>query len=161
QHGIGVTKGCSSPTNIGQPYSCTYSVINTVDEAQDTLTFDGVSDTVHASGGNVASGNIFASLRYVIGPFLMGFSTPPFCTAGIATGTALDPFRSAPGNPLVSCTLPFGSRLNTLSNSFYTVQPLDFNQPGHVVTDSVEITWHDLCNDPAHTGNTNCVSNPP
>ena len=55
QHGIGVTKGCTSPTNIGQPYQCTYQIINTIDEAQDTITFDGVNDTVHASGGNISS----------------------------------------------------------------------------------------------------------
>ena len=28
QHGIAVTKGCVSPTQIGQPYTCTYAVRN-------------------------------------------------------------------------------------------------------------------------------------
>jgi len=28
QHGIGVTKGCSSPTRVGDPYGCTYTVLN-------------------------------------------------------------------------------------------------------------------------------------
>src|SRR5438045_1454269 len=28
QHGIAVTKGCVSPTQIGKPYTCTYSVRN-------------------------------------------------------------------------------------------------------------------------------------
>src|SRR6478735_12462399 len=161
QHGIAFTKGCSSPTTIGQGYACTYSVRNVTDEAQDTLTFNGLTDTVHAAGGNVGSGNIFTSLQFEIGAFLPGSNTPPFCTGGVGTGTSADPFRSAPGNPLVSCTLPFGSRLNAQSFSFYTVQPLDYNLPGHMLTDSAELTWHDLCNDPAHTGNTNCVSNPP
>ena len=161
QHGIGVTKGCSSPTAIGQPYSCTYAMINSIDEAHDTLTFDGFSDTVHAAGGNVSSGEIFSQLKYVIGAFTAPFSTPPTCTGGTGTGTAADPFRSAPGNPLISCTLPFGSRLNVQSNSFYTVQPADYNLPGHILSDAFEVIWHDQCNDAAGTGNSNCVLNPP
>src|SRR5262249_20605960 len=27
--------------------------------------------------------------------------------------------------------------------------------------DQASLTWHDLCNDPIHTGNTNCNPNPP
>ena len=51
QHGISFTKGCVSPTQIGQPYTCTYSIRNDIDEAQDTLTINGLIDTVHAAGG--------------------------------------------------------------------------------------------------------------
>ncbi len=80
QHGISFTKGCVSPTQIGQPYTCTYSIRNKVDDAQDTLTINGLVDVVHAAGGDVSSGNVFSSLRFVIGPFLPGFSTPPTCT---------------------------------------------------------------------------------
>ena len=58
QHGIGFTKGCASPTAIGQPYLCSYSVRNILDEARDTLTINGLADVVHASGGDVPSGNI-------------------------------------------------------------------------------------------------------
>jgi hypothetical protein len=57
--------------------------------------------------------------------------------------------------------LPFGSRLNVEPFSFYTVQAADFNLPGHVITDSAELIWHDVCNDSAGTGDTNCVANPP
>ena len=130
QHGVGFTKGCASPTNIGQPYACSYTIQNTIDEAHDTLTIDGLNDTVHAAGGNTSSGNMFNQRQYEIGTFFPGFSTPPTCTGGVGTGTAADPFRSAPGNLLTSCTLPFGSRLNVQTSSFYTVQPLDFNLPG-------------------------------
>jgi uncharacterized repeat protein (TIGR01451 family) len=159
-HGILFTKGCNGSTPIGQPYSCTYTVQNFVDDAGDTLSFDGLTDTVHAAGGNVSSGNVFSQLRLEIGTFLPGFSTAPYCTGGIGTGTALDPFRSAPGNPLISCTLPFGSRLNVQSFSFYTVQPADLGLVDHALKDDAELTWHDHCDDPAHTGNSNCVSNP-
>ena len=41
-HGIGFTKGCDSPTHIGAAYSCTWTVRNVVDEAEDTLTFTGL-----------------------------------------------------------------------------------------------------------------------
>ena len=157
-HGITFTKGCASPTGIGQPYSCTYSIRNIVDEAQDTLTIHGLVDTVHSAGGDVSSGNVFSSLQLTIGALLPGFSTLPTCPGATGTGTALDPFR-APG--LTSCTLPFGSRLNAQSFSFYTVQAGDFNLPGHQLADSAALSWNDLCDDPIHTGNTNCNPNPP
>ena len=60
QHGISFTKGCVSPTQIGQPYTCAYSIRNIIDDAQDTLTIDSLSDTVHSSGGDVSSGNALA-----------------------------------------------------------------------------------------------------
>src|SRR4051812_8378594 len=57
QHGIVVTKGCVSPTQIGQPYSCSYTVRNSNDDAHDTLTIDSLVDVVHSAGGDVSSGN--------------------------------------------------------------------------------------------------------
>jgi hypothetical protein len=66
-HGISFTKGCASPTQVGQPYSCTYTIRNTVDDAQDTLTINGLVDVVHSAGGNVNSGNVFSSLQFVMG----------------------------------------------------------------------------------------------
>ena len=41
-HGISFTKGCASPTNVGQPYNCTYTVRNNLDDAFDTLTINGL-----------------------------------------------------------------------------------------------------------------------
>src|SRR5262249_8496617 len=58
QHGIGFTKGCDSPTAIGQPYSCSFTVRNVVDEANDTLTISNLIDTVQSSAGDVVSTNI-------------------------------------------------------------------------------------------------------
>ena len=105
-----------------------------IDEAQDTLTITGLTDTVHASGGDVSSGNVHSRRCGSRSALSAGFSTPPTCTGGTGDGTS--GLRSAaPG--LTSCTLPFGSRLNVLPFSFYTVQPLDFNLPGHMLTDSV------------------------
>ena len=62
----------------------------------------------------------------VVGPFTPGFSTPPTCTGGTGNGTDASPWVGA-----TSCTLPFGSRINVLSFSFYTVKAADFNLPGH------------------------------
>src|SRR5262249_9045592 len=49
QHGISFTKGCDSPTEIGDPYLCTYSILNNVDDNKDTLTINGLDDTVAAA----------------------------------------------------------------------------------------------------------------
>jgi hypothetical protein len=62
-HGISFTKGCTSPTNVGAPYQCTYSVRNNVDDAMDTLTINGLTDVVHSAGGDVSSGNVFSQAR--------------------------------------------------------------------------------------------------
>jgi uncharacterized repeat protein (TIGR01451 family) len=163
QHGISLTKGCVSPTQVGQPYTCTYSVRNTLDDAQDTLTINGLTDVVHAQGGDVSSGNVFSSLRLVIGPYLTGFSTPPSCTGPGLTGNGTD---ASPWTGATSCTLPFGSRINVQQFSFYTVKPTDFNLPGHVLADSVNLNWQDVCNGTAAPGNPtpgggNCNPNPP
>ena len=156
QHGISFTKGCASPTQIGQPYTCTYSIRNNIDEAQDTL--DDHRPERHGAERRrprVAPGNVFSSLRFEIGAFEPGFSTPPTCTGIRARAPCATRSRARR-----SCTLPFGSRLNVLPFSFYTVTAADFGLPGHVLTDSAELTWHDLCNDPAGTGNSNCVPEP-
>ena len=46
-HGIGFTKGCASPTKIGDQYTCTVQVLNVVDSGHDTLRLTGLSDTVN------------------------------------------------------------------------------------------------------------------
>src|SRR5262245_38172798 len=130
-HGISFTKGCTSPTAIGAAYSCTYSIINTVDDAHDTLTITGLVDTVHSAGGDVPSGNVFSSLRFEIA------AGSPTCVGGTGNGSAGQPFTGA-----TSCILPFGSRLNVQPFSFYTVKAADFGLPGHALTDSAELTWH-------------------
>jgi hypothetical protein len=155
QHGISFTKGCESPTTIGAAFTCTYSIRNNVDEAHDTLTITGLEDTVHSAGGDVSSGNAIANLKFEIGEFEPTFSTPPFCN-GQGTGTHDDPFRNA-----TMCTLPYGSRLNVQGFSHYTVKAADYELQGHVLINDARLTWHDLCDDAAHTGNSNCVEDPP
>jgi len=153
EHAITFTNGCTSPTQVNQPYTCTYSIRNNLDEVGDTLAIDGLGDVVHTGAGDVGAGNMFSSLRFEIGPFLAGFSEPPTCN-GIGAGTAADPFRNA-----TSCRLPFGSGLHVQPHSFYPVHPADFNLVGHALTDDAKLTWRDTCDDPAGSG-ARCDSSP-
>jgi hypothetical protein len=151
QHGISFTKGCTSPTSIGQPYSCSYTVRNNIDDAGDTLTISGLVDTVHAQGGDSSSGNVFGSLS-------MTGTGGASCTGGTGNGTSGSPWNGA-----TFCTLPFGSRINILSFSDYTVRAADFTLPGHILADSANLTWNDLCNGTLAgvPGGGNCNPNPP
>src|SRR5215212_2122890 len=152
-HGISVTKGCVSPIKVGDAYACSYTIRNITDDAEDTLTIDSLVDIVHAApqpgAGDVSSGNILGTVSLV----LVNGAT---CIGGSGAGTVASPYTGA-----TKCTLPFLSRINVQTNSFYTVQAADFALPNHALTDDVRIGWHDLCNDPAGTGNSNCNPNPP
>src|SRR5580765_2591707 len=158
QHGVGFTKGCASPTAIGQPYTCSFSVRNIVDEAHDTLTIDSLTDTVHAASGDVGgSTNALSLVR------ITTLTSPPnpvqsgaTCAAASGDGSLANPYLG-----VTSCTLPFGSRLQVLPFSHYTVQAADFALPNHQLKDDGLLGWHDVCNDPAGTGNSNCNPNPP
>src|SRR5882757_8219609 len=81
-HGIAFTKGCDSPVNIGDPYTCAYSILNVVDTAHDDLKITGLSDQVHAASGDVNSGNILSALELV-------FTGPVTCVGGSGLGTAV------------------------------------------------------------------------
>ena len=94
-HGISFTKGCASPTAIGAAYSCTWSIRNSVDDAQDTLTINGLVDVVHSAGGDVSSGNVFSQLRFVID------AGSPTCVGGTGDGSAGQPLRA--GRRPASC----------------------------------------------------------
>jgi hypothetical protein len=127
---IGFIKACISPTSIGAAYTCGYSIINLV---SNTLGISGLSDVVHASGGDVSSGNILASLQLV----LNGAAS---CTGGSGAGTALSPYVGA-----TSCSLPAGASIAVLGFSHYTVQAGDYNFPSHQLTDEATLTWADQC----------------
>jgi hypothetical protein len=134
-HGIGFNKGCESPTNVGSAYACTYAVLNTTDTTTDTLTFDQLSDVVHAIPSDVASGNILASLE------VASLTGGAFCDV---SGTNTGP--GATGNTL--CTLPDGATITFAPFSFYTT---DANDPTPL-TDTATLRWQDLCN----SGSPNC-----
>src|SRR4051794_13632578 len=132
-HGIGVGKSCTSPVKIGAPYTCAVQILNVVDTGQDTLRLTGLSDTVNASGGPVATTNILPSTGLV-------FSGPVTCTGGTGTGTAADPYIGA-----TECLLPFGSSIVTKPFSHYTVQASDFTLPDNKLTDTATVNWNNTC----------------
>ncbi|MDP9334422.1 MAG: Ig-like domain-containing protein [Actinomycetota bacterium] len=151
EHGIAFTKGCTSPINVGDQYRCTYTAQNILDEAHDTLTIDSLVDVVHAAGGDVNSGELLGVVKLDNG------GTAATCSGvGITgTGTVADPWTGA-----TECTLPFGSKIHVQSNSFYTATAADFLLPGHALRDSANLGWHDKCDDPLQTGNSNCNPDP-
>ena len=112
QHGIGLTKGCTSPTKIGDPYTCSYTVRNVLDEAEDTLTISSLVDVVHAASGDVSS-NIIGAAQITTTTTATG-TIPSGATCVAASGNGVFP---TPYTGVTSCTLPFGSRVNVLSFS--------------------------------------------
>src|SRR5580765_1957823 len=135
QHGIGFTKGCQSPTKVGDPYTCTFTVRNNLDEALDTLTISQLTDTVHSAGGNVT----FSTL----------LDSAPVAPSAGATCTA---------PPNRTCTLPAGGRVDIGPFTHYTVTPADF-AGANPLTDDASLKWNDTCDhSPAPS---NCNPNPP
>src|SRR5262249_17827484 len=115
-HGIGVTKGCNSPTKIGDAYTCSVQIFNIVDTGHDTLRISGLTDTVNSAGGPVPTGNILPTVGLI-------FISPTIpCDGGAGSGTAADPYVGAD-----ECFLPFGTNIATTQFSHYTVQAADFN----------------------------------
>src|SRR5262245_17215446 len=163
-HGIGFSKGCTSPTAIGNPYACSYAIQNTIDEAEDTLTIHGLKDIVHAApqpGGDVSSGNILGTSKLDNCSTKEGActQTEAKCEGKGLTGVGT---RAEPWQNVEMCTLPFGSRVNVESSSQYTVKIADFEQlEKHILKDTAELEWKDTCNDPKKSGDTNCNPDPP
>ena len=116
-HGVAQTKQCESPTKIGDAYRCSGQILNVVDTGHDTIKVTGLSDTVHSSAGEVATGGILSTTGLI-------FSGAVTCTGGSGAGTAGSPYLGA-----TSCTMPFGSSMTTVQFSHYTVLAGDFDIP--------------------------------
>jgi hypothetical protein len=135
-HGIGVTKGCTSPVKIGDQYTCSVQIQNIVDTGHDTLRVTGLTDVVHSAGGDVPGGvppNMLASTGLVFG----GAVT---CSGGSGAGTSADPYLGA-----TSCLMPFGTSITTKPFSHYVVQANDFNLVNHRLTDTATVGWNNTC----------------
>jgi hypothetical protein len=135
-HGIAVSKGCTSPVQVGDPYTCSVQIQNIVDTGHDTLQVTGLTDVVNSAGGAVPPGvppNILPTTGLV-------FSGAVSCTGGSGAGTSASPYLGA-----TSCLLPFGTSITTKPFSHYTVQAADFNLPNHRLTDTASVAWHNTC----------------
>jgi hypothetical protein len=139
-HAIDFTKTCFGPVEVGDPYVCTYTVQNTLDGAHDTLTISGLTDMVHAAGGDQTSTAVLDD----------GFVQ--------ATGGAT--CTSAPGR---TCALPFGGKVTIGPFGFYTVRGADYVSQ-NPLKDDASLAWGDDCDGLAAgptPGGGNCVSSPP
>jgi uncharacterized repeat protein (TIGR01451 family) len=151
QHGIGFAKGCESPTVVGDPYECSYKILNIVDTAHDTQAISSLVDVTHSAGGDVNSGNILSQV-YLVSE---GGAT---CTGPGMTG---DGSAASPYHGATMCLLPFGSTLTVQDFSYYTTTQADYdNLPGHHLPDSATLTFTDQCDDPTNIGYPNCNPNP-
>jgi hypothetical protein len=135
-HTISFSKSCTSPVDVGAPYSCTFGIQNDVDESQDTLRITGLSDVVHAFNGNVSSAPNFLSFVGLV----FGGSGTVTCVGGSGSGTVGNPYVGA-----TSCTLTFGATVQTTGFSYYGVQGGDYNLPNHTLTDTATLTWNNTC----------------
>jgi len=154
EHGIGFSKGCASPTAIGEPYTCSYTIRNNSDDAGDTLTVSSVVDHVFTTP-TATSGNIIHDGAIV----LVSAAGSATCTGGTGSGTAANPWLNS-----TSCTLVgnpanpgAGGVIRVTSFSFYTVRDVDFAaNAGHILTDEAFLTWADTCS----SGSSNCPVGP-
>src|SRR5262249_31220327 len=135
-HGIGLFKGCSSPTTVLQKTQCNFTVTNTIDP--DQLTITSLTDVVHAAGGDDNAGNVLPLLT-------LSFSGGASCNVGQTV-----------------CTLPPGAKISTdpaaIGNSgaahpfvYHTVTGADADN-ANPLTDSAKLTWQDKCT----SGAVNC-----
>src|SRR4051794_27326064 len=72
-HGIGLFKGCQSPTTVLQKTQCNFTITNSID--LDQLTVTSLTDVVHAAGGDDNAGNILPLLT-------LSFSGGASCNVG-------------------------------------------------------------------------------
>ena len=144
-HGIAFAKGCESPITVGDPYTCVYAVRNLleVDTAGDTLTFNGLADTVFASPLPVNSGNILPTLTVAL------YNGGATC---VDSNNVLVPQG---GSGAVLCTLPSGGGVLFAPFSFYTS---DADDPSPLL-DVAFVDWADLCDSIPPTSN--CSPDPP
>jgi hypothetical protein len=156
-YGVSASKGCNSPTAVGQPDVCFYVFSNTGATSGDTVILTAANDVVRndpsdlTDGGTTYNGthadNLLHALQLV---FAAGPSGPPVCTGGAGAGTVASPYVGA-----TSCTLPFGAAVASNPAGWYTVQAADANLPNHQLNDQVEFTWMDLCDVHADPGSCN------
>jgi uncharacterized repeat protein (TIGR01451 family) len=79
-HGISFSTSCLSPTAIGSPVLCGYTVQNIADDAGDSQSIVSLVDTVHGANADVVSGNLLRTSA-------QGMTTTVLATAGAQTGS--------------------------------------------------------------------------
>jgi len=126
QHGLSTTKGTNPSTlQIGDEYCSVFTITNTIDESNDTLVVNSVSDVLHAASGELGSGNIIGAVVWT----LNGGATQDSITHEI--------------------TLPPGASVSNAAHphcSGHLVTIADYNKNAdHRLRDTVTILSNDLC----------------
>src|SRR5262249_58255063 len=143
-HGIAFLKGCSSPVQVGSPYSWPGGILNIVATPHDTLRVTGLTDVVNTAGGPVSSGSILSATQLI-------FNGPVTCTGGGGAGTAADPYVGA-----TSCLIPYGASIDSGPLVTCTVQAADGTLPSQRLNDTATITWNNTC----VAGGAGCTTGP-
>src|SRR6185295_16641231 len=140
-HGIGFQKGCNSPTKIGDPVVCHYTITNNnfTNASLDTVKINSLADITHAAAGDAT------------------------CVATGGTGTFADPWTG-----VTECTLPGGnvisgprlglwSEITSKDHNGYVTQPADFNidPVNHSLANDAKLGWVDQCDIDPVSCNTN------
>ena len=116
--GAAMNKGCNTPINVGDPYTCDFEFLNVTQQSHNTLTVKSLKDTVNASGGAQVT------------TIPINSSTPGINPTGAASCDA------------TKCTVPYGSTLEVNQLSSYTAQPADFP----TLSDDASFTYNNSCN---------------
>ena len=120
-YGVGVLKDCTTPINVGDPYSCEVELDNTAQASHASVRVTSLQDVVLAAGGSQTQVYAINSSSFSLqgGLILTGGAT---CDA---TG----------------CTVPFGGTLSTPFFSHYDATVADFPQ----LNDQATYTWNEIC----------------
>ena len=158
-HGIGFQKGCNSPTKIGDPVVCHYTITNNnfTNASLDTVKINSLADITHAAAGDTPNTNILGNLELYV------TAGTPTCVATGGTGTFADPWTG-----VTECTLPGGnvisgprlglwSEIQTKDHNGYVTKPADFNinPVTHSLADDANLGWVDQCDIDPTSCNTN------
>ena len=139
---------------------CSFMIQNITDDPHDTLTINGLvrHRAVRPAGLTRPATSSARSRSRSRHRSTSGAPTAATCVAAGGNGISPTPYTG-----VTSCTLPFGSRLNVLPFSFYTVKAADFGLPGHVLADpaDAELARPLQRPRPGHRPTTNCNPNPP
>jgi hypothetical protein len=119
--GVAVLKDCTTPINVGDPYSCEVELDNLSQASHASVRVTSLTDVVQAAGGAQTQVYPINSSSFSLqgGLILTGGAT---CDA---TG----------------CTVPFGGTLTTPFFSHYAAQVGDFPQ----LNDQATYTWNEIC----------------
>src|SRR4051812_49264894 len=157
-YGVSVSKGCESPTKVGEHFFCAYTLSNTFSTSKETVVVTTTTDDAnrHVNNGTMenAGTNILPELSITIGKTADAApGSQGSCDAAAGDGIAI------PYTGVLTCTLPFGWFIASADFDLGVVTDADVvatDNPDdhHMLTDHVTFIWHSLCDIHFDTCNT-------